>query len=526
MGDPLQTRGGRGGDGALANQHAGKDGGSLMSHSGKVDGTAACAACGFANPAGFKFCGSCGANLAASRPRPSRQVAAERRQITVLFCDLVGSTSLANNLELEELRDVIRGFQAACAAVVRQFGGTISRYMGDGILVLFGYPHAHEDDAERAVRAGLSMVQAVARLRPPAAAAGPLAARVGIATGLVVAGDLIGDGSAEEEAILGETPNLAGRLHASAPPGGVVIASSTHALLGGRFLCENLGSQTIKGFGAPIRVWQVIAPRSISSHFKAADAAQLTPIVGREADLAWLHDRWQSATRQRGCATMLVGEAGIGKSRVAEALRDRLGDGCVPLRFQCSPHYVNRALHPIIQHIELAAGIGAEDPAESKLARLAAWMNPGAESRTLPMLAALLSIPAGVAPPLPPMSAQRAKQDTFELLLRLLRMQAVDRPLLIIFEDLHWADPTTGEFLAALVRRIEGLAALAIFTCRPHVVPTLEGCPDRAAGTCTGCRGSRRSASWITSRGRAGCRGRCWSSLSRAPTAFRSSSRN
>ena len=289
MGDPLQTRGGRGGDGALANQHAGKDGGSLMSHSGKVDGTAACAACGFANPAGFKFCGSCGANLAASRPRPSRQVAAERRQITVLFCDLVGSTSLANNLELEELRDVIRGFQAACAAVVRQFGGTISRYMGDGILVLFGYPHAHEDDAERAVRAGLSMVQAVARLRPPAAAAGPLAARVGIATGLVVAGDLIGDGSAEEEAILGETPNLAGRLHASAPPGGVVIASSTHALLGGRFLCENLGSQTIKGFGAPIRVWQVIAPRSISSHFKAADAAQLTPIVGREADLAWLH---------------------------------------------------------------------------------------------------------------------------------------------------------------------------------------------------------------------------------------------
>ena len=217
--------------------------------------TPTCPSCGFANPPGFRFCGACGSGLAAERRdarAPPRQVAAERRQLTVLFCDLVGSTPLANSLELEELRDVIRSFQAACAAVVRQFGGTISRYMGDGILVLFGYPHAHEDDAERAVRAA---PRAWSRRSPgcgrPRRWPEPLAARVGIATGLVVAGDLIGDGSAEEEAVLGETPNLAGRLHASAQPGTVVVASSTHALLGGRFVCEDLGAHRLKGFGEP-----------------------------------------------------------------------------------------------------------------------------------------------------------------------------------------------------------------------------------------------------------------------------------
>ena len=211
-----------------------------------------CPSCRFANPSGFRFCGACGGGLAVDGDHPirPRQVTAERRQLTVLFCDLVGSTRLANSLELEELRDVIRAYQAACAESVRRYGGMISRFMGDGILVLFGYPHAHEDDAERAVRAALGMIDAVARLPRPAGATDPLAARVGIATGVVVAGDLIGDGSAEEEAVLGETVNLAG-LQTVAQPDTVVVALGTHALLGGRYVCDDLGAHRLKGFADP-----------------------------------------------------------------------------------------------------------------------------------------------------------------------------------------------------------------------------------------------------------------------------------
>jgi predicted ATPase/class 3 adenylate cyclase len=407
---------------------------------------------------------------------PKRRSAAERRQLTVLFCDLVESTRLATTVELEELRDALRAFQSACADVVRQYGGTISRFLGDGILVLFGYPHAHEDDAERAVRAGLSMVEAVARLPPPSPVTEPLAARVGIATGLVVAGDLIGDGAAEEEAILGETPNLAGRLHAAALPNTVVIASRTHALLGGRFLCEDLGALPLKGFSEPVPCWRVISPRPVASNFTAAGEAGRAPLLGRENELTWLLGLWRSVTDHGGQVAMLVGEAGIGKSRVAEALLEHVGGSCVPLRFQCSPHYTNRALHPVIQQIELAARMGPEDPAAAKLEKLSAWFDPDDDRATeLGMLAALLSISADAAPVLPSMSPERQKQDTFDILLRIMRTQATVRPLLIIFEDLHWADPTTLEFLAALVRRIGGTAMFAIFTFRPGFTAPWSG---------------------------------------------------
>ena len=430
-----------------------------------------CPSCRFANPSGFRFCGACGSGLAVDGDHPirPRQVTAERRQLTVLFCDLVGSTRLANSLELEELRDVIRAYQAACAESVRRYGGMISRFMGDGILVLFGYPHAHEDDAERAVRAALGMIDAVARLPRPAGVTDPLAARVGIATGVVVAGDLIGDGSAEEEAVLGETVNLAGRLQTVAQPNTVVVARGTHALLGGRYVCDDLGAHRLKGFGDPVPCWRVVRPRAIASRFTAGGNAARAPLFGREDDVAWLLDLWRSAAGRRGRVAVLTGEAGIGKSRVAEAVCERLGEACVPLRFQCSPHYTNRALHPVIHHIELAARIGLEDPAVTKLEKLSAWLESAAGGlRELAMLAALLSIPADVAPPLPAMSARRQKQDTFDLLLRTWRIEAGGRPFLIIFEDLHWADPTTLEFLSVLVERIDGMAALAVVTVRPH----------------------------------------------------------
>jgi predicted ATPase/class 3 adenylate cyclase len=440
---------------------------------------AICLACGFANPIDFSFCGACGSRLSAVSDVaiPGRRVEAERRQLTVLFCDLVGSTRLATNLELDEWRDVLRGFQITCTKVVRQFGGTISRYMGDGILVLFGYPHAHEDDAERAVSAALTMVEAVGRLPSPLDATERLAVRIGIATGVVLAGDLIGDGAAEEEAILGETPNLAGRLQAAAPPNGVVIAARTHALIGGRFHCEDLGAHQLKGFDEPVPCWRVVRPRRFASHFTAMGAGGRAPVVGRKRELAWLLDCWRTAAAGRGDVVTLVGEAGIGKSRLAEALREHLGSSCVPLRFQCSPHYVHSALNPVIQHIEMAARIGPEDQPATKFAKLSAWLGPLADGvpADLPVLAALLSISGDAAPPLPAMSAQRRKQDTFDALFRLVRMRATISPLLVIFEDLHWADPTTLEFLSAFGRAVGDMPVLGILTFRPGLAVPWTG---------------------------------------------------
>ena len=371
---------------------------------------------------------------------------------------------------------MIRAYQAACAAEVARLEGTVSRYMGDGILVLFGYPQAHEDDAERAVRAGLGMVNAVAQLRRPGAAGGILSVRVGIATGLVVAGDLIGEGASEEEAILGETPNLAARLQAAALPDTVVIAEGTRALLGEQFVCEEIGPLRLKGFREPVPVWRVQGPRHVGSRFQSKSSAHWLPTVDREVETAWLLELWHAAARHRGRVAMLWGEAGIGKSRVAETLHESLGDACSTLRFQCSSHYENRALHPIIQQIELVAGIDIEDPAQAKLDKLTTWLvGLGETVQALPILASLLSIHEGSGAQLAMMSAERQKQETFELLLRLMRMQGRGRPLLIIFEDLHWADPTTREFLTALVNRIEGLPALAILTFRATFVPPWTG---------------------------------------------------
>jgi predicted ATPase/class 3 adenylate cyclase len=433
----------------------------------------ACPACGFVNPGGFRFCGGCGVALAGGAwdadSASFAQWAAEpeRRQLTVLFCDLVDSTALATGMDLEEFRDVIRSFQTACAGEIRRSEGTISRYMGDGMLVLFGYPRAQEDAAERAVQAGLNMVDAIARLPRPASGQ-PLAIRVGIATGLVVVGDVIGEGSSEEEAVLGETPNLAARLQAFALPNSVVITSRTLSLLGGRFDCEDLGRHPMRGFAAPVPIWRVVAPRAGGSRFHASRSARLAPIIDREEDLAWLMRLWRSASRRQGRAALLGGEAGIGKSRIVEALRERVaGDADASLLLQCSPHYLNRALHPVIQHIENAAGIGPEDSPGTRLDKLAAWLGPeGRAGHALPLLAALLSIPESDRSVLPPMSAQRQKELTFDLLLGVMQSRTPDRALLVVFEDLHWVDPTTLEFLTHLVARIADMAMLTVLTFR------------------------------------------------------------
>jgi class 3 adenylate cyclase/predicted ATPase len=421
---------------------------------------AVCAACGFATPPEFRFCGGCGISLERQDP--------ERRQLTVLFCDLVGSSMLASRLDPEELRELMLAYQSACTAVVRRFDGTVSRYVGDGILALFGYPRAHEDNAERAVRAGLEIISAMATV--PGGGRGPLAVRIGIATGLVVVGDLIGEDAAEKQAVVGETPNLAARLQGLAAPDSVVISAGTRALIGEHFRCVDLGLHKLHGFADPVRACRVLAPRHAVSRFEAAQPARLGPLIDREDLLCRLRELWKEAEKGAGRVALLAGEAGIGKSRVVEALLENTdGTPCPALRYQCSPHFMNTALYPVIEHTERSAGIGREDTPSAKLAKLSAWLGAVPEANeAVPLLAALLSIPPDERFPLPAMSPQRQKERTFELLLGFIHRLAATRPVPIVFEDVHWVDPTTREFLTLLVDHVSGMRALVILTFRPE----------------------------------------------------------
>ncbi len=423
-----------------------------------------CAACGFANPTEFRFCGGCGSSLERQEP--------ERRQLTVLFCDLVGSSMLASRLDPEEMRDLMLTYQSACTAVIRRFDGTVSRYIGDGILALFGYPRAHEDNAERAVRAGLEIIPAIATLPVPAGGGGALAVRIGIATGLVVVGDLIGEAAAEKQAVVGETPNLAARLQGLASPNSVVISAGTRSLIGEHFDCVDLGSHALKGFADPMSACRVLAPRQVAARIQAAQA-RLSPLVDREDVSSFLRRLWEDAARGTGRVALLAGEAGIGKSRVVEALlEDIVGAPRTGLRFQCSPYYANTALYPVMEQIERVAGIGREDAPLAKLEKLSAWMGAAPEAgEAVALLAALLSIPADARFPLPAMSPQRQKERTFDLLLGFVQHRAVARPVAIVFEDVHWMDPTTQEFLGVLIERVRAMRALVILTFRPEFSP-------------------------------------------------------
>ena len=281
---------------------------------------------------------------------------AERRQVTVMFSDLVGSTALSARMDPEDLREVISAYQKCVAETVQRFGGFVAKYMGDGVLVYFGYPQAHEDDAERAVRAGLELIQAVGGLKSSA----PLQTRVGIATGLVVVGDLIGSGEAQERGIVGDTPNLAARLQSVAEPNTVVIAESTRKLIGNLFDVEDLGARDLKGIGAPVRAWAALRPASVESRFEALHASGLTELVGREEEVELLLRRWSKAKTGEGQVVLLSGEAGIGKSRLTAALMERLeGEPHTRLRYFCSPQHTDSALYPVIGQMERAAGLAA-----------------------------------------------------------------------------------------------------------------------------------------------------------------------
>ena len=402
---------------------------------------------------------------------------AERRQLTVMFTDLAGSTALSRRLDPEEMREVLRAYQDAVAGEVARFEGHLAKFMGDGVLAYFGWPSAHEDEAERSVRAGLAAVQAVGRLTTPAGE--PLAARVGIGTGLVVVGGLAGEGSAREQAVAGEAPNLAARLQAVAQPGAVVIAASTQRLIGAGFEVEDLGPQTLKGFDGIVRAWRVLGERAVGSRFEA-HAAGLTPLVGREHEVALVLDRWQQVRDGEGQVVLLSGEPGIGKSRIARVLDEHLaGEPHARLCHQCSPYYVDTALHPTIEQLERAAGFRRDDAPDAKLDKLEALLARGMDGagEAVPLIAALLSIATeGRYPPLTA-TPQRQKERTIDALVEQVAGLARRQPVLCLFEDLHWADPTTLELLDRLVGRISGERVLLLLTFRPEFSPPWRSRP-------------------------------------------------
>ena len=400
---------------------------------------------------------------------------AERRQVTVMFADLVGSTALSARMDPEDLREVISAYQKCVAETVRRFGGFVAKYMGDGVLIYFGYPQAHEDDAERAVRAGLELIAAVTALKSPV----PLQTRVGIATGLVVVGDLIGSGEAQEHGIIGETPNLAARLQGVAEPNMVVIAEGTRRLLGNLFEFEDLGAKDLKGIVGPVRAWAALRASSAEGRFEALHTAGLTALVGREEELELLLRRWSRAKRGEGQVVLLSGEAGIGKSRLTASLMERLvSEPHTRLRYFCSPQHTDSALYPVIGQMERAAGFVYDDTPQTKLDKLDAVLaDTSTRMEDAALFAEMLSLPNDGRYPALDLEPQQRRQKTLEALTAQVEALSRQNPLLMIFEDAHWTDPTSLETFGRVVDRVRSLPVLLIVTFRPEFEPAWIGRP-------------------------------------------------
>lgn len=391
----------------------------------------------------------------------------ERRQLTVMVVDLVGSTALSGRLDPEEMGELLRGYQNAVTAETANFEGHVAKFMGDGVLSYFGWPRAHEDEAERSVRAGLAISKAVAALSGGGA---QLACRIGIATGQVVVGDLIGTGPSQEEAVVGETPNLAARLQAVAGPGQVVIAELTRRLVGDYFEIADLGPLNLKGIDQPVRGFAVLGERTPESRFAAHGGSSMQPIVGRDQELALILERWRLAEAGEGQMVLLGGEAGIGKSRIAEALIGALEDRPhINLRYQCSPYHTDSALWPVRQQLAFAAGIGTNDPPEARLDRLEAVLVPtaGGLHQTVALLANLLGIDASARYGDVELSPEQRRNRTLAALVDQLIGLASRQPVLFVLEDAHWIDPTTLELVEMVLDRIAPERVLMVITARP-----------------------------------------------------------
>jgi class 3 adenylate cyclase/tetratricopeptide (TPR) repeat protein len=402
----------------------------------------------------------------ASSARPASSGEAERRQLTVMFADLVGSTELSQSLDPEDLREINRSYQDTATAAIEKFGGYVARYMGDGVLAYFGYPLAHEDDAERALRAGLELVDAVPALETGVA----LAVRVGVATGAVVVGDIVGQGASQESAVVGETPNLAARLQGIAEPNTVVLSAATEHLISGRFDLVALGPQTLKGIAAPVPAYRALAVRRVS-RFDAARERRLTPVVGRDEELGMLLRRWKSAVDGEGQAVLLSGEAGVGKSRIVRALQDSLAESLTNrVLCYCSSYQQISAFQPVIEQLERAARIRPGQAPREKLSSLENVLaDLGLKAvETVQVFAELLSIPYEGTYPALQLAPEQMRLRLLDVLVETTQAMAAREPLLFVVEDAHWIDPSTQEFLTHLIERLGKTRTLVVITHRPE----------------------------------------------------------
>lgn len=435
--------------------------------------------CQHENAPTAKFCAECGRPLVQERSL-SPEPAAERRQLTVMFCDLVGSTALSEQLDPEELHTLIHTYQEICAQVVRRFDGYIAQYLGDGLLIYFGYPAAHEDDAARAVRTGLDIVEAMqkaTRLPTPH----PVQVRIGMHTGQVVVGEVGGRGHREQLA-LGETPNIAARIQNLAEPNTVVISAATYRLIQGLFECRPRGRQAAKGLSAPIEIFQVLAPGRSQSRFEMAMKAGLTPLVGRQKEMALLTQRWQQAKAGLGQIVLLSGEPGIGKSRLVQELKRQVqGDSASPLlvpfgrriEYRCSPHYQNSAFYPVIELLTRLFRFALDDTPQRKIGKVEHTLE-GSQlplQEAVPLFAALLSLPLPEQYTPLSFSPQKQKDKIQHTLIAWLVEEARRRPVLLVWEDLHWADPSTLEFIERIIPHVETVPLLMLLTFRPEFQP-------------------------------------------------------
>src|SRR5712692_536962 len=462
-----------------------------------------CPSCGAVNLPRAKFCSECATPLTVEVQSPksqvqgpeefgvrssesrvqksleSRQDVAERRQLTVMFCDLVGSTALSAQLDPEELREVVRAYQETCATVIRRYDGHIAQHLGDGLLVYFGYPAAHEDDAQRAVRAGLEIIQALqqrnAQMQSTVGAHGraPLQVRIGIHTGLVVVGE-IGSSDKREILALGETPNIAARVQGQAAPDEVVISAVTYRLVEGLFDCEDRGRPELKGVSTPLTLYRVVKEGEAQSRFQVVVRKGLTPLVGREHEHGLLCERWERVKDGEGQVVLLSGEPGIGKSRLVEALKDTvLHEGAPCRKLRCSPYAQHSALYPVIEHIQRLLHFQADETLENKLEKLQRTLSRSRfpQADTLPLLAALLSLPHPAGCPPLSLSPQRQKEKTHEAIVAWLCEEAKQQAVTYAWEDLHWADPSTLDLLTLSLAQVPTTRLLAVLTFRPEFTP-------------------------------------------------------
>ena len=410
-----------------------------------------------------------GSHPAAGDAAPQRQ--SERRHLTVLFCDLVNSTPLAARLDPEDFSDIINEYQSTCAKVISSFDGYTARFMGDGILAYFGYPRAQEDDAGRAVRAALRLVEAVGALKQKKTSE-RLRLRVGIATGLVVI-DTISGAAVSEQAAVGETPNLAARLQSAAEPNSILIAESTFKLVNRQFVFKPEQTRQLKGIDKPVRTWTVISESAVESRFGSSHSEALTPFVGRIDEIDLLVKLWERCKRPDGQVALIAGEAGIGKSRLVEALHEALSsEPHVAIRYQCSPYHANSPLRPVINQIEFSAGFERSDNPQTRLAKLETLLNSSdaASNSDFALYGDLLSIPGAVRHPIAEMTPRKSKELTINALIRYLLKLSESRPLLLIVEDAHWIDPTTLELLDRLIQEIHSSKVYVLVTTRPDFV--------------------------------------------------------